>query len=267
MEGDDSPTGERVVALWNPPLEDPESGSRRSAMYETCDLYIDLVRRGTRTIVFGRSRKIAELIHIESARRLGELADRISPYRAGYTADDRRKIERRLFSGELLGITATNALELGIDVGGLDAALLCTFPGTVSSYRQQSGRARTVQGDVARGPRRRCGRPRPVLHVPPGPALQPAPGSGRDQPRQPQGARQPRLLRRSRTAADDHRSPVLRGGVGGVGPAAGGRRKPPARWRASPLDRATVTGARNQSQVLGPPHLLDLRRGHAQAGR
>ena len=141
VEGDDSPTGERVVALWNPPLEDPESGSRRSAMYETCDLYIDLVRRGTRTIVFGRSRKITELIHIESARRLGELADRISPYRAGYTADDRRKIERRLFSGELLGITATNALELGIDVGGLDAALLCTFPGTVSSYRQQSGRA------------------------------------------------------------------------------------------------------------------------------
>ena len=141
VEGDDSPTGERVVALWNPPLEDPESGARRSPLYETSDLYVDLVRRGTHTIVFGRSRKTTELIHINSARRLGELADRISPYRAGYTADDRREIEQRLFSGELLGITATNALELGIDVGGLDAALLCTFPGTVSSYRQQSGRA------------------------------------------------------------------------------------------------------------------------------
>ena len=141
VEGDDSPTGERLVALWNPPLEDREMGTRRSPLYETSDIYVDLVRRGTHTIAFGRSRKITELIHINSAQRLGELADRISPYRAGYTAEDRREIERRLFSGELLGITATNALELGIDVGGLDAALLCTFPGTVSSYRQQSGRA------------------------------------------------------------------------------------------------------------------------------
>ena len=141
LEGDDSPSGETVVALWNPPLEDPEAGTRRSPLYETTDLYVDLVRRGTHTIVFGRTRKTTELIHINAAQRLGELADRVSPYRAGYAAKDRREIERRLFGGRLLGITATNALELGIDVGGLDAALLCTFPGTVSSYRQQSGRA------------------------------------------------------------------------------------------------------------------------------
>ena len=141
VQGDDSPSGERVVALWNPPLEDRDTGTRRSPLYETADLYVDLVRRGTHTIVFGRSRKTTELIHINAAQRLGELADRVSPYRAGYTAKDRREIESRLFGGRLLGITATNALELGIDVGGLDAALLCTFPGTVSSYRQQSGRA------------------------------------------------------------------------------------------------------------------------------
>ncbi len=141
LEGDTSPAGERMVVLWNPPLEDPESGVRRSPIYEASHLYVDLVRRGIRTIVFGRSRKTTELIHIESARRLGKLADRVAPYRAGYTAEDRREIERRFFSGELLGVTATNALELGIDVGGLDAALLCTFPGTISSYRQQSGRA------------------------------------------------------------------------------------------------------------------------------
>ena len=141
VEGDDSPSGERVVALWNPPLEDPEAGTRRSPLYETADLYVDLVRRGTHTIVFGRTRKTTELIHMNAAQRLGDLADRVSPYRAGYTAKDRREIEERLFGGRLLGITATNALELGIDVGGLDAALLCTFPGTVSSYRQQSGRA------------------------------------------------------------------------------------------------------------------------------
>lgn len=141
VEGDGSPTGERVVALWNPALEDAERGSRRSPLFEATDLYVDLVRRGVHTIVFGRSRKTTELIHIYSTRRLGGLADRIAPYRAGYRADDRRRTERRLFSGELTGITATNALELGIDVGGLDAALLCTFPGTVSSYRQQAGRA------------------------------------------------------------------------------------------------------------------------------
>lgn len=141
VRGDDSPAGERLVVLWNPPIEDPGTGRRRSPLYETVDLYVDLIRRNVHTIVFGRSRKATELIHINAAQRLGELADRVSPYRAGYTARDRREIERRLFGGRLLGITATNALELGIDVGGLDAALLCTFPGTVSSYRQQSGRA------------------------------------------------------------------------------------------------------------------------------
>ncbi len=141
VEGDDSPTGERLVVLWNPPLEDPVGGARRSPLYETTRLYVDLVREGVHTIVFGRSRKTTELIHIEAARRLGDLSMLISPYRAGYAASDRRRIEQQLFSGELLGIAATNALELGIDVGGLDAALLCTFPGTVSSFRQQSGRA------------------------------------------------------------------------------------------------------------------------------
>ncbi len=141
VEGDTSPSGERVVALWNPPLEDRERGIRRSPLYETTDLYVDLVRKGVHTIAFCRSRKATELLHMNAGQRLGELADRISPYRAGYTAEARREIERDLFGGRLLGITATNALELGIDVGGLDAALLCTFPGTISSYRQQSGRA------------------------------------------------------------------------------------------------------------------------------
>ena len=145
VAGDDSPTGERVVALWNPPLEDPESGDRRSPLFETTDLYVDLVRRGTRTIVFGRSRKTTELIHIYSSQRLGELEDRIAPYRAGYTADDRRKIEQRLFSGELLGITATNALELGIDVGGSTPPCSAPFPApsrpTASSPVGRDGRA------------------------------------------------------------------------------------------------------------------------------
>lgn len=142
IEGDDSPTGDRVVALWNPPLEDPEQGTRRSSMAETTDLFVDLVRRRQHTIVFARGRKATELIHRWTRDRLdAELKDRIAPYRAGYTAGDRRETEQRLFSGELLGVTATNALELGIDVGSLDAALINTFPGTLASFRQQSGRA------------------------------------------------------------------------------------------------------------------------------
>ena len=140
VDSDDSAAGERMVAIWNPPL-DEESSGRRSSIAETTDLYIDLVRRGIHTIAFGRSRRATELIHVNAARRLGAVADRISPYRAGYTARDRRDIEARLFSGELVGISATNALELGVDIGGLDAALLCTFPGTISSFRQQAGRA------------------------------------------------------------------------------------------------------------------------------
>ena len=79
VEGNGAPTGERVTALWNPPLEDAEQGSRRSPLFDTTDLYVDLVRRGTHTIVFGRSRKTAELLHIYSTRRLGPLADRIAP--------------------------------------------------------------------------------------------------------------------------------------------------------------------------------------------
>jgi len=140
VDSDDSAAGERMVAVWNPPL-DEESSGRRSSIAETTDLYVDLVRRGIHTIAFGRSRRATELIHVNAARRLGAAADRISPYRAGYTARDRRDIEARLFSGELVGISATNALELGVDIGGLDAALLCTFPGTISSFRQQAGRA------------------------------------------------------------------------------------------------------------------------------
>lgn len=141
VDDDASPTGDRVVVLWNPALEDPEAGMRRSSLAETTDLFVDLVRRHKHTIVFARSRKGTELIYRWAADRLGDLKERIAPYRAGYTAGDRRDTEGRLFSGDLLGVTTTNALELGIDVGSLDAALLNTFPGTVASFRQQAGRA------------------------------------------------------------------------------------------------------------------------------
>ena len=101
-----------------------------------------LVTRGLRTICFAKSRKAAELIHRFTSDRVdAATAARLAPYRAGYTPAQRREIERRLMEGELLGVSATDALELGIDIGELDCAISVGFPGTVASLRQQWGRA------------------------------------------------------------------------------------------------------------------------------
>jgi DEAD/DEAH box helicase domain-containing protein len=140
LEDDGAPKAERTVALWNPPLLDEELGLRGSALAEASKLMADLVERELRTLVFAKSRRAAELIHRFTAQRLGD-ASALSPYRAGYTPAQRREIERRLFAGELLGVSATNALELGIDVGLLDCVISVGFPGTVASLRQQWGRA------------------------------------------------------------------------------------------------------------------------------
>ena len=141
-EGDDSPAGRRLVALWNPELEDPELGNRRSSIAEASDLFRDLVSADAHTILFARSRRGTELVYRWARDGLpADRASRIAPYRAGYLPRQRREIEERLFNGDLLGVIATNALELGIDVGSLDASIIASFPGTVSSFRQQSGRA------------------------------------------------------------------------------------------------------------------------------
>jgi DEAD/DEAH box helicase domain-containing protein len=137
---DAAPRAERTVALWNPPLTDEELGLRASPLGEASKLMAELVSRGLRTLCFAKSRRAAELIHRFTADRLGD-DSALSPYRAGYTPAQRREIERRLLEGELLGVSATNALELGIDVGLLDCVLSVGFPGTVASLRQQWGRA------------------------------------------------------------------------------------------------------------------------------
>jgi DEAD/DEAH box helicase domain-containing protein len=138
--GDGAGRTERTIVLWNPPLLDAELGLRASALSEAARLQALFVERGLRTLTFAKSRKAAELIHRFTAERLGD--DRLlSPYRAGYTAAQRREIERRLKNGELLGVSATNALELGIDIGLLDCVISVGFPGTVASLRQQWGRA------------------------------------------------------------------------------------------------------------------------------
>ena len=208
IDEDGSPAGPRSFALWNPPLlgagrgsvgdrpqrqisegdrpqrqqneggRPQQSGLRRSANGEATQLFAALVRSDTRTILFTRARKVAELIlryaraelakeqkpqrggsrnrtardrHPDAhqptpdssghASRVTDQSSRIAAYRAGYTPEQRRQIEADLFSGRLIGVTATNALELGIDVGGLDAAVLVGYPGTVASLWQQAGRA------------------------------------------------------------------------------------------------------------------------------
>lgn len=144
---DGSPHGPRTFALWNPPFLDRSQTARRSANHEASDLFTALISAGVRTIAFTRARVIAELLlryARETLRRnstTAPLADRIAAYRAGYLPEERRRIEADLFGGRLLGVTATTALELGIDVGGLDAALLVGYPGTIASLWQQAGRA------------------------------------------------------------------------------------------------------------------------------
>jgi len=148
---DASPCGERTIALWEPPLLDELTGEngapvRRSAGAESARLLADLVAEGARTLVFVRSRRGAELTALGAQRALtaaaaDDLACRIAAYRAGYLAEERRSLEAALDAGELLGVASTNALELGVDIAGLDAVVLAGYPGTRASFWQQAGRA------------------------------------------------------------------------------------------------------------------------------
>lgn len=131
--------------------EVPVTAKRASANHETAVLVARLVRQGHRTIAFCRSRKGTEVVAATTARHLPtELADLVRPYRAGYLTAERREIEADLFSGRLRAVIATSALELGVDIGGLDACVLNGFPGTVASLWQQAGRAgRDAQQSLA----------------------------------------------------------------------------------------------------------------------
>jgi DEAD/DEAH box helicase domain-containing protein len=141
-----APAGERHFILYNPPLVDPVQGIRRGVVKESQRLATMLLRRGVKTIVFARSRVRTELIASyirESLANLYTENDRIqvASYRGGYLPNERRAIERGLRQGEIRGVVSTNALELGIDIGGLDASVLAGFPGTIASTWQQAGRA------------------------------------------------------------------------------------------------------------------------------
>ncbi|WP_078500902.1 DEAD/DEAH box helicase [Wenjunlia vitaminophila] len=155
---DGSPRGEVVFALWEPPLTElsGEHGApvRRTAAAESAELLADLVRSRVRSVAFARSRRAAEVIAMVAQERLADvdpaLPGRIAAYRGGYLPEERRALERALHSGRLLGLASTSALELGVDVSGLDAVLLAGYPGTRASLWQQAGRAgRAGQGALA----------------------------------------------------------------------------------------------------------------------
>ncbi len=139
---DGSPHGEKYFVFWNPPVIDEAKTSRRSPNSEAASLLGELVQKEIRSLVFARTRKLTELIYIYTQGQLPPpLRDKISPYRAGYLPEDRRRIEHQFFDGELLGLVATTALELGINIGDLEATVLTGYPGSIASAWQQAGRS------------------------------------------------------------------------------------------------------------------------------
>ncbi|HEU4327102.1 MAG TPA: DEAD/DEAH box helicase [Roseiflexaceae bacterium] len=179
IDGDGAPQGARSFVFWNPPviegrgatseerrnaggrplqhqpsslarLAPPEGGRRRSTNIEAANVLAGLMRGGIKTLCFTRSRRGAELVLRYTREALeqngADLAGRVASYRAGYTPEDRRRIEQAFLEGELLGLVSTNALELGVDIGGVDAVVIAGFPGSIASTWQQAGRAGRSQG-------------------------------------------------------------------------------------------------------------------------
>jgi len=148
VDFDGSPSGRKEFLCWNTPFKDPgdPSSGRGDAKMECARLFCQLILRGVRVIAFCRVRAQCEMLVRAVRQQLehlgrGECANRVMGYRGGYTAQDRRRIETEMFEGKLIGIIATTALELGVDIGSLDCVLTWGFPYTIANLRQQSGRA------------------------------------------------------------------------------------------------------------------------------
>ena len=145
IEEDGSPYGGKDFLFWNPPMVDVVQGSRRSTNSEAALIFGELLQHEVRTLAFVRSRRLAELLYVYVRDQLQashpDVARRVAPYRASYLPEDRRRIERDLIEGRLLGLATTNAMELGIDIGDLDATVLTGYPGSVAGMWQQAGRS------------------------------------------------------------------------------------------------------------------------------
>ena len=145
VDNDGSPRGPKTFVIWNPPFFGDSNVERRSANSEAARILTDMVVHDHQTIAFVRARVVSEVI----ARYAQDNLSRVSPsraqtvkaYRGGYLPEERREIERALFDGELKGVVSTNALELGIDIGSMEGAILVGYPGTIASTWQQAGRA------------------------------------------------------------------------------------------------------------------------------
>ena len=148
VDFDGSPSGRKEFLCWNTPFKDPAdpTSGRGDTFAETARLLCQLILRGVRVIAFCMIRKQCEILTTAVKNELTtlerpEVMARVMAYRAGYTPQDRRRIEKEMFDGKLVGIIGTNALELGVDIGTLDAVVTVGFPYTISNLRQQSGRA------------------------------------------------------------------------------------------------------------------------------
>jgi DEAD/DEAH box helicase domain-containing protein len=147
-----APSAEKYLAFYNPPVVNPQLGIRRSYLNETRRIARTFLTRGLQTIIFANSRLATEILVTylkEDFSRAPLAPEAVRGYRGGYLPLERREIERELRNGRLLGVVATNALELGIDIGGLDVAVLAAYPGTIASTWQRVGRAGRRQGTSA----------------------------------------------------------------------------------------------------------------------
>lgn len=148
IHNDGSPTGQKHLVVWNPPYINPNdlSSGRENFIRESAKILVQLVLNNVRTIAFCYVRRVCELL-MKEVRNIflelnkEELVSQVMSYRGGYSVSDRRQIEQEMFHGNLSAVISTNALELGIDIGGLDAVLMCGFPLSLSNFHQQSGRA------------------------------------------------------------------------------------------------------------------------------
>jgi DEAD/DEAH box helicase domain-containing protein len=263
VTADASPRGATTFALWEPPLTtlrgEHDVPVRRAAGTESARLLADLVIEGAQTLTFVRSRRGAELTALGAQRQLSEagagaLAHRVAAYRGGYLPEERRALEAALSSGSLLGVASTNALELGLDVTGMDAVVIAGFPGTLAALWQQAGRAGRSGSPslvvfVARDePARHLSRP------PPRSGFRTARRSLGLRPSEPVRAGSAAVLRRRRAAAATRRHrPVRRGRAPGPGPAGGPKPSAAATVRLV-LDRARTTRRRHPRRRWAADH-------------
>ena len=147
IDRDGAPHGKRTTILYNPPIVHEETGIRKSATSEVIHLAGNLLDRSIQVLIFGRSRKGVEVLLRQLRQQQNDDPAKYHAYRSGYLAADRRRIESDMRTGKLRAVAATNALELGIDIGGVDAVLMTGYPGSISGLRQQAGRAGRKMAD------------------------------------------------------------------------------------------------------------------------